>query len=592
MPKGDSINRSALLGCRYWPIASVWLCFLVFVFWIYPGWFTTSSHHIDPWIYWGTAEAVGYSADAFGGTYYFRRWTLWASQWFFRLFLGPLEAQIALRSLILLSICVLLVSTVNASRRNTGGSTATAIVIGLAVLGSSYFVWAWSTSYHEGLGTLLFLAALRIGVKERERYSPGLAAAFGSILVFSFVTYQFTGFLFPALIWMYVSALTGDSLRKRLLAARIEWFTAGVVGAMVIDAVVGRLVVGGWENLVLYTLRVSIGLPNAWGYSRQVWMSSLFDWSGSIALVWIATLVVLCTRQFKNLRLAGFLGLVSLPYVFDFIREGGSLFWPHTNIYLYTAVFVCLASVAHRVARLHILTATAFVVIVAGTTFRTWEGPSVVEPFIILSALLITGAVVTTFGQSSWTQSVGRVGAHVALIAYVFGIATTPWVGGIAAAWDREAGDPRAYYESLTTDHHYVTRWGQDNGLRMFLIDARPHAGWGGNMNALYGMYSGLRLGYNGAWNCSWVGVATGPGAAIAVLGDYVEMTSESGQAIALGRRSLDPAMSLDITIERAALDRDLRSCDGVAAWDGDIRLLDFRPETPSSASIKVYGYR
>ena len=564
---------------------------LALVFAIYPDWYTTSQVHIDPWIYWGTAEAVGYAASAFGGTYYFRRWTLWIPQWFLTQFLGPLESQMVLRSLILLGISALIVSTINCGKLKRQVLMLTAPVVVLALVGSSFFIFAWSTSYHEGLGTLFFVAALRTGYLSRDVFSPRSAALFGGLLVLLFVTYQFTAFLFPALGWVYYSALPRTSSTKRFRALRPGWILTGASSGMLVDTLVGRVLVGGWENLLLYSVRVTLSVPNNWGAPREVWLEALTDWRGSIVGVWAVVTVLLLVPTMRDARLAGFLGLTILPYGIDFFRGGGSLFFPHTNVYLYVAVFFCLTLLALRAASTPaVLVAVGLGGILGGApVFREYLGT--IDPFTAVGIVLVV-ALASALTELRVAQFAVRVGLAFALGGYVFGLATTPWVGGISPSWDREAGDPRRHYESLATDHAYVTQWGEENSTRMFLIDARPHAGWSPNVNALYGMYSGLRLGYNGSWNCSWVAAATGPEAAIAIIGDYVGMTNENEPTALLLMEQSDFAETVEISVERGVLDQGLRACEGVSPWTTNIVLLDARSRTQSSAAIKIYGYR
>ncbi len=574
------------------PSAPVGLCLLVLVFQVYPGWYTTPTSSIDSWIYWGTAEAVGYSAGAFGETYYFRRWPLWVPQWLLRRFLGPLETQMVLRSIIFTSIFAVINSIVAVGKQKTQHATASAAMLALALLGSGYFVYSWSMSYHQGLGTLLFLTALRIALQRRERFTAGSAAAFGAVLLLTFVTYPFTVLLFPALIWVYLSALSAGCLLTRFHALRTEWILVGGLSVMITDFALGWLLVGGWNNLFLYNLRVGRDLPNYFVFSREVLLSNFLGPAGSILAVWAATLALLCAPRFRDARLAGFLGLTALSYFRDLARAE-ELPHPHTNIYLYSAVFVCLALLVNQTTVGRNLSVGGLVVVIAGTTFFWWDGIEGTKPLVVVSLLVIAVVALSPLSRSSLIESVLAFGAHLAFVAFVFGLATTPWVAGMAMEWDREVGDPRRHYENLTKDHHYITLWGQENEVRMFLIDARPNAGWGSSVSALYGMYSGLRLGFNGEWNCSWVGVAAGPTAAIAVIGNIVEMIDEVVELeVAPSMQAVDSSEPLEIMIERAALDSSLRACEGVDPWNGNMRLLDVRSGTASSASIKVYGYR
>ena len=553
---------------------------------LFPHWYTVSPNLIDPWLYWGTAYAPDYSASAFATTYYFRRWTLVLPTYLASQFLSPLSTQVVVQGLTFALTVFLLLRALRGLAVGTSRADGQWLAsVGLAFAASGFFAVNMGTTLHEGIGTLLFVAIISLCARPREHFRIGEAFFAGLVVVLLFVTYQFTAFFLPALVWMYASATDGASFRQWLGSLRIISALCGVAAGGLLDTLVGRLLVGGgWDGLLSYSFEMHRALPNAWGYPRSVWIDALSEWSGAVVVLGAAAIAALFLVEGRRSRWAITLALMSIPFVYDFVRSGGSLFWTHTSIYFYVAVFLAVALLARH--------AFAF----------AWSplvlvGLVVTARFLTLApqrALLLSAALTVTAAALRPSSTIVKRGASLAALALLMsGLAMHPWTK--TPSWDTARGEPSSFYERLTEDHTFVTEWATSTETRVLIIDARPHVGWSTNVSALYGGYSALVLGYDSAIICDWGPSVALPTVAVAIVGDFTAMPSQQDElppAVA-GFRAVETEMGgLRHELEAILLDRALSDCGGIDVGGRRLSLLQVRPKGASKDEIAIYGYR
>lgn len=564
-----------------------------------PDWFTTRAEHTDPWLYWGTAEAFDYVAAHFQGTYYFRRWTLYFPQMAIGSFTGPLTTQWVLQSAKIWIILALMLSIVFCTMPSPAASTRTGVALGMvaSLFAMPYFILAWTNTYHEGVGTIFFLALIRIGLAFRthlqssrnfmERRAAALAFAGGIVFGLLIVSYQFLSILLPSVL-----AVAAPSYRERKLLIRVTWtygsmFALGVLALIYIDLLVGKSLGFAWPNLVTYSIAEAIRIPDSFGFSRDIWAKSLLTTRGSILPlgIFLGLMLAFAKRIPGRTQWGGFLLLLCAPYILDMFRGGGSLFYTHQHLPIYVGVLL----VGFILAAQHFPTRHWIAISVCLFAFsvftRLYEVPSIPVVVSVFIWFLTTAVILLIVTRSASPQ----VGAFVALLAITLTVHFAPYVDSIRPNWDIASGGRQAAYERLHREFLFLSHWALSRDVRLFVIDARMHSSRSPLISAFYGDYTGLVKGNPGVWNCSWGDRPFRQDVAIAVVGDYSLLNARLPSNDSLEARTSASVLDSSNAI---ALDRDLRACGFDPLAGTNLESLFVSIPLLSSDQIWIYGYR
>lgn len=484
-----------------------------------PLWYLTDRATIDPWLYWGSAEDPRYSALHLGDTYYFRRWTLIAPAWLAQRLLPQVEAQAALRGLLLVAVlCAVGFAVLQVSRRLSVGLAAI-----LLVGGTSYVVRNIGMQYHQGTGLLIFMICVSLAWSfARSRYPVLRGILFGLFLGLGFITYQFFAYFTPALLLLAVLRFGKQPIRVMLTAA--AWTAIGFAIAVgPVDQIAGRLLGVSWDFLPLYSLRVALSFGDSFACTdsapEHVWLTLTQPWSPLGPALAVAILGILASRRVGGSakvmsNWSWFVFALTFPYLLGPVTGNNGVCQPWTSIYLTVVLLITTALVtgyalsliqppgSGRLAYVSI----SILLLPFGVIALTL---SLAERFYLQQWLYAGGiaalyvvAMLATWGRFaiSGTSRVARtvvlsgaasLGLVVTLSAHVAYYYPT-WLGSPFSS-KVEAED---FYNGLSLDRATVVERALAEGRRVWILDARPHVGWSPLMSSLYGLYSSFSLGY------------------------------------------------------------------------------------------------
>lgn len=495
-----------------------------------PLWFVDSPESIDPWIYWGTAEAPAYARRYFSETYYFRRWPLIGLAYVFQHLLDPFGAQAAMKGLLLFGTLLAAGVIVALVTRKWSWPILAMVMIGT----SEYVLRNVGSSYHQGLGVLLLMIAAAIVIAAATVPFPRLASVFAGVVCgLMFVTYQVMLYLFPAVVIALCFSLSRNRVfsrtphrTKQVLHVALNGGLLFLGGFLAVALVADKLVAGWmgvvWKNSISYALDMrNVGKEYAPPAADA--LQTFLQPQGFLAamtLVFLGTAVLLLVQESVSPSLKSwflFFSAVTAVYV------AGKLLnlhfmdaWPWTNIHYLVVTLVgipILAFLAARSIQLSnrqqgvAMTCVAIVWVTAASRSELW---TLKEPWL----LLIVAVPAITFplfailrqrlrasGQESapWCRSLVAVLLALGLLA-IFGLVSVSMGRWNAAGWSsapfKTEGEARSFYSELSQDHRYITQTALQQDKRVWVLDLRPHPGWSVNASALYGMYSAFALGY------------------------------------------------------------------------------------------------
>jgi hypothetical protein len=507
---------------------------------LFYAWFINPSGHIDPWLYWGTGENLAYPASHFADTYYFRRWTLIIPNYIFQHVFDPYLAQLLIRSMLLLGVMIL--AGMFAYRITRSILSGVLAVIFLASF--EYIVRSIGTSYSQGTGLLLFFLLLNLVMfnKKTERFPLFKnGVVIGSIFCLLLITYQWTIYLFPAII---LFALLGffetNNAEKSIfnfnsLLILISGAITGFVCILILDLAVGRLLGVPWKNFVSYSWDVGSNLSNSGSWAvgiKKFWETQAFS---NYSFPLVAILMVSVNESIVRIyninqlrKLSYLVGAIAGMHLLDPFTGGNSLGVPQTNIYIASLCCVSLGIIVATIInqfRMHgrwsfvyfisAICVTSILLIVGGTK-------SLANYWWVLSGTILLFSVVL-YSSGFLSKSRGSQDAlpgkelfgfgHLSIIKQTcsarsqhqlfFSLALLLLASLSIPMWVYAPGhnnnfsspaDAASFIRKLSLEHRSATSVGES--ARLWVLDLRPHSGWSTNISALYGLYSAVVVSY------------------------------------------------------------------------------------------------
>ena len=467
--------------------------------------FAPGASYPDPWVYWGTAELPSYSATHFSDTYYFRRWTLTVPNFIFQNFLGPFEAQLVQRNLIL----ILLLSLVGALTYLLSKSLAATFTSMLVVSSTNPLIAAVGQSYHEGTGLILFISlAITMHVLvQQENPTRHLALCAGLLFGLLFVTYQFTVYIF---VGMVLGALACRGTKGMVNFAKYFSvpFLLGFLIVDTIDFLIG-LWFGSWPELLTFSFFMNEQIRQSGQFAPDIpeflerTLASSNNFMIGIAVAGLAMLIggKVRTRWFSFLLLFVALMYSLLPFTGTHVHQ------LHTVVYgLMLSILAGIVWLSqalddlqdnHHHTRigppLKLLLMTT--VVIACTFFPEgfWVWATLVAIAASLIGLLLLRKKAKRARHSpSRLLLLGSAGA-TALALLSPGLS----IGLISIeAFYSKLSNAKHGIESLSHEVRTLGSFAEENRYRIFILDNREHEGWSETISAFYGQYSSIAEGY------------------------------------------------------------------------------------------------
>jgi hypothetical protein len=296
---------------------------------IYDYWFLTPSMQIDPWLYWGTAEAFDYIKNNFGQTYYFRRWTLIFPNLFFQSFFEPYYAQIILRSTLLFVVLF----TANIWIFNKEKSYINVFSFTFLISFSEYIIRSIGNAYNMGTGCFLFLLIILLSEFQnstlRIKILKGLLLGFLFCLLF--ITYQWLIYFFPILLIIALKNWKKNSLNHNLYY--LLFIIIGFFSGIIIDYFIGYLLGVNWENLLTFTYNYQKSLVKSgtFGVSWSEFFQKQIFSRASFFIPFLTTLSLSLITKNKIFFILFYVGSI---YIIGIFGGGNPLMTYQNNFYL------------------------------------------------------------------------------------------------------------------------------------------------------------------------------------------------------------------------------------------------------------------
>ena len=502
----------------------------LFAYFLFPLWYINNPSYIDPWIYWGTAEVPSYTFTYFGDTYYARRWTLIAPLMLFQNLFDPFAAQVYFHTINLFLVLGLMATLV---LRLTGRLRPALLVVGLTGT-TGYTVMNIGLTYHQGIGLMLFFAlCLTVwNVAESKHFAMSLVVA-GSLYGLLIITYGFCLYFFPAfvaLLWIQIYSRT-KALGSSLIGLRmVQAMSLAAFGflllTLIVDQLVGKLFNQEWTLLPIYLAGLS-DVGSTFSPEGNYWQQLVdaFANPGTFAiasLISVGLILQVFPRESNRsqvTRWSIFSFIILLPYLIGTPIKNNGLWWPWTNIYLFSILLISVAILLDALIE-KIFTSksgrrhqTAIIVLVFLTTWILFQerilskGPTP-RMLALLSIVLVALGSLTYWIMNRPHGVLNVVNASLrsrliiasscSLILGVImglGVSVSSWYPTWAGTTFSNAASARAQVNTLSSEIRGIAGKAVREERKVWVLDLRPHSGWSTLVSSLYGMYSALGLG-------------------------------------------------------------------------------------------------
>jgi hypothetical protein len=471
-----------------------------------PAWFITGKR-IDPWFYWGTGEIMEYTAEHFSLTYYFRRWTLTFPNFIFQNLLPPVEAQLALRSLILFAILVLAGTFVYSLSK----SFVTSLFVMGLISSSSFLMAGIGQSYHEGTGLVFFLGLLLVLTRLRENQAKIKSKAFlvGVMFGLFFVTYQFAMFIFfplaIAVLWSAGRAAWRHSKDYFLP------FTLGFLLIDILDFSIG-LFFRYWPELLSYTFFTGSSIRSSGEFAPDLtrYLVDFLPSSANFPLPLILMGMLLLLVQTKSMQRWFPLGLIGIALMYLVLPFFG-LIGPQV---LHTAVYGVMATLLGAGIAISGIVDKASERLLGSVWRRDALKAAVLTPLVVLSIFATDGSwlifvsigtgflalavVLSRFELKRESKAFSNLSAMISAIILSITVLSQglPYPASPRSDLDKVAQENSVRMTVLSKEVRALSGYATANDYRIFILDNRPHEGWSETISAFYGMYSSISEGY------------------------------------------------------------------------------------------------
>jgi hypothetical protein len=473
-----------------------------------PAWYVTPPGQIDPWMYWGTGEMPEYVSEHFSLTYYFRRWTLIFPNMVFQNLFPPLDAQLALRGLILFTILIL----AGALAYKFSQSILTSVFVMILVSFSSTLMAGIGRTYHDGTGLVLFLTILILFERLLKNPKKEKLIAFGSGAVFGllFVTYQFSLLVFVPFAIAIIFVPKGrviSSISKYIFPSILGFFTIDVL-----DFLIG-LFFGYWPELLSFAISTGGGIQNSGDATLDFeGYYSLFlppsNASFVLPLLLAGILLLLLSKPLEQRWFSwGLIGLASIYSLMPlFVAIGPQEL--HTSVYgivaatigISLAISRLLDTVLHRVRNSRVIAEFSRLLVYSTLIALsiTWSDQIWLPLLGIAFASALVALLFFGLRGKSTNSTWGSVAAFISacLSSVVLFTQGLPYPAGTPSEQQMAFDKNTTRLVTLSQEVRALSDFALKNKSRIFLLDNRPHAGWSETISAFYGMFSSIAEGY------------------------------------------------------------------------------------------------